>query len=298
MGNDLPPLDPSLDLHRSAFVQLPVSELQSAIVPVVVIGRQIRLIGTAFNVHPSGLFVTARHVIQEALDVCSSDPTASIFVMWIGSGADEDVEDLLGGPIPAHLFQINEYHDVGIIQTRALLKDGVPATYPVISVDTRIPKLGSPVAGVGYTKMAIDRDGESPTLREIDINQAVHFSAGDVLDIYPVARDSATLPFPCFLTTARFDGGMSGGPVFSGESGKACGVICTGFSAADDDHDAYTSSAAAILNVLRLEVLVDSETGRTSGMYEILNVEDGGHELSNVQLLPSDDGTTVLQYRI
>ena len=34
------------------------------------------------------------------------------------------------------------------------------------------------------------------------------------------------IPFPVFRTNARFDPGMSGGPVFN-EYGKLCGLICS-----------------------------------------------------------------------
>ncbi len=50
-------------------------------------------------------------------------------------------------------------------------------------------------------------------------------SIGVVRDIFEMRRDQH-LPFPCYQVSARFDGGMSGGPVFD-ETGSLCGLVCS-----------------------------------------------------------------------
>jgi hypothetical protein len=42
-------------------------------------------------------------------------------------------------------------------------------------------------------------------------------------------RDCALLKFSCFETNARFDPGMSGGPIWN-ERGFVCGVVCASSS--------------------------------------------------------------------
>jgi hypothetical protein len=52
------------------------------------------------------------------------------------------------------------------------------------------------------------------------------------------------LQFPCFRTDARFDPGMSGGPVFNNSTGHLCGVICSSMPGTTNDagHLSYASS--------------------------------------------------------
>ena len=50
------------------------------------------------------------------------------------------------------------------------------------------------------------------------------------------------MPFPCFRTNARFDGGMSGGPVFNA-SGRVCGLVCSTYPpfSEDEEHASYAT---------------------------------------------------------
>ena len=54
-------------------------------------------------------------------------------------------------------------------------------------------------------------------------------------------RDRLILPTACFETSARFDPGMSGGPV-SDEEGAVCGVIASGVDY-DSGDPGFTSYA-------------------------------------------------------
>ena len=59
-----------------------------------------------------------------------------------------------------------------------------------------------------------------------EVRQSYSASRGVIEEIYFPKRDTVVCPFPSFLTTARFDKGMSGGPVL-GPSGNVIGVICS-----------------------------------------------------------------------
>ncbi len=75
-------------------------------------------------------------------------------------------------------------------------------------------------------------------------------TTGTVLEVHHERRDSARLPFPCFRTDARFDGGMSGAPVFD-ENGHVCGVICSNLppAAPDGEHVSYVSTLWPLLAI-------------------------------------------------
>lgn len=51
---------------------------------------------------------------------------------------------------------------------------------------------------------------------------------GKVEEVHIGGRDRVVMPFPCFRTSARFDGGMSGGPL-ADHSGNVFGVVCSSF---------------------------------------------------------------------
>jgi Trypsin-like peptidase domain len=83
------------------------------------------------------------------------------------------------------------------------------------------PPVGSEVHCFGYphSKATLtDTNGNSVSIR---LEQSPTTSKGTVIAVFNERRDSFQFPFACFQTDARFDGGMSGGPVFSG--GYLCG---------------------------------------------------------------------------
>jgi hypothetical protein len=73
--------------------------MNSRVMPVSVVGpKLLACVGTAFNIASAGVLVTARHVIEAAIATRDRTDAAHIAVLWIGSGAGEDVQDLLGRP--------------------------------------------------------------------------------------------------------------------------------------------------------------------------------------------------------
>ena len=88
MGSDLPSPD-GMEFGENAFEHLTLSMVHSAVVPVLVIGADvIRCVGTAFNIAPDGVWVTAAHVIDEALVIAHNSPGSYVALLWTGSGAD------------------------------------------------------------------------------------------------------------------------------------------------------------------------------------------------------------------
>ena len=66
-------------------------------------------------------------------------------------------------------------------------------------------------------------------------------SSGIVTQVFEEYRDTSFLHFPCFEIDARFDGGMSGGPVFN-SVGHCCGVVCASLPLPDGEHVSYAST--------------------------------------------------------
>jgi hypothetical protein len=96
------------------------------------------------------------------------------------------------------------------------------------------PETGKNVAAFGYRRGAIQTSKNSAGGPHIDLNDEGMMSVGIVQEIYDWKRDNVMLPFPCYRVNARFDAGMSGGPVFE-ETGALCGIICAGTEGAHLD---------------------------------------------------------------
>jgi Trypsin-like peptidase domain len=204
MGKDLPSIA-GQEIGPNSYVQLGLSPWNSVVVPVVVMSpAKIQCIGSAFNVSPEGLWITAGHVLDEALDVVAQTPGSHVAVVWVGSGVREDVPDLLGGPIPVNYYLRNQASDLGMMRTN-LLKDGEPYTFPFLSLGAGMRKAHTPIAALGYTRFQVESE-ISVELHNVVVGQNFHVSTGRITENYPNGRDSLMLPTACFETSARFNG--------------------------------------------------------------------------------------------
>ncbi len=92
--------------------------------------------------------------------------------------------------------------------------------------------------------------------REVyQVDQRFAASQGTIQEVHCPARDAVMAPFPCFQTSARYDPGMSGGPVI-GIDGLVHGVVCSSVHGLTDE-EGYVSFASivgpsALLQVTRL----------------------------------------------
>lgn len=108
------------------------------------------------------------------------------------------------------------------------------------------PSIGDCITAFGYpnSKHRVVSDG---TAR---IRLDPRTAPGDVLDVHYNYRDRAVLPFPCCHTNARYDGGMSGGPVFNA-AGQVCGLVSTNIppETPDEEHSSYVSRLWPVLGL-------------------------------------------------
>ena len=88
------------------------------------------------------------------------------------------------------------------------------------------PHVGDRVAAFGYRRSSARASRNSDSELNIVINDEFMSSVGVVREIHDSGRDRVMLPFPCYRVDARFDAGMSGGPLFD-EYGSLCGLVCS-----------------------------------------------------------------------
>lgn len=113
------------------------------------------------------------------------------------------------------------------------------------------PDVGAKIAGFGYHSIqAVATPKENSNDYHLDLNDVPQATTGLVTAVFPERRDSAMYNFPCFQVNARFDAGMSGGPVFN-EQGQLIGIISGNLPADENAEDvSYVASIWPMLRIL------------------------------------------------
>lgn len=139
---------------------------------------------------------------------------------------------------------INPISDLVLLHTRPYNDTAIEDTVcHSVALNLAPPQIGERVVGFGHHSPSQNVIVDETGVRHIEINNLGAASVGEVRTIHQERRDAIRLNFPCFQVNARFDGGMSGGPVFS-DNGHVCGVISSNLPPEDDnqEHISYAST--------------------------------------------------------
>ncbi len=200
--------------------------------------------GTACLIAP-WLAITARHVVEDHFErywgkkpnntdealhdtltyVVPGDgrPSIPLFVQRTWYREPYDIAVLLLGPAaemdPQHIWDV-----------------------PILSLLPPFP--GARTFSFGYPNSTISI--LNPDQYELRMDATT--TTGSVIEVHHERRDAVRLPFPCFQTNARYDGGMSGAAVFN-ERGQVCGLVCSSLppSADGEEHTSYVSTLWPLL---------------------------------------------------
>lgn len=149
----------------------------------------------------------------------------------------------------------------------AVLALGIPTDWPSDYVwpapilSLLPPRVGESITAFGFAESSVDYSPNDST-PEIEVNARA--STGIVAEVHHEIRDASRLPFPCYRTNARLDGGMSGGPVFD-SGGKLCGLVCSSIPPMQegDEHVSYCATLWPII-----ATMIDAgETSESTGSY-------------------------------
>lgn len=207
-------------------------------------GAEVHAQGTGIFVAPR-LVMTAKHIVEHfwnrlasrprpapgvavsapfAIQVLQFPGDAAVPAMWVGERA------WTSSATDAAFLQVVPNGESGHAPW-----SGTPLLKPLP------PEMGERVVGFGYPASS----GRVTSLEPFTVEWGLqgHTTVGQVTAVYPERRDRGLLNFPCFETNARFDGGMSGGPIFDA-SGRVCGLICAALNA---DADGPFTSYGAVL---------------------------------------------------
>ncbi|QBR71469.1 hypothetical protein CU048_09455 [Beijerinckiaceae bacterium] len=223
-----PPHLSTFPLHKPFERQDPTTSLSEVALRLVVncYSNEPRVVGTA-AVLCGHLLVTANHIIIDAFGA-PPNPDGSIV------NVDKHLVAAQVLPGPEYIFW--DVHSIiaDCSSDIALLNLGnnpcrsnpndVPR-WRQLPVNPFSPEVGERVAAFGYRLSSVQVSKNEDGGNHIAVDDEPMVSIGEVREVFEMRRDS-NLPFPCYQVSARFDGGMSGGPVFD-ETGCICGIVCS-----------------------------------------------------------------------
>jgi hypothetical protein len=197
--------------------------------------------GTAIIIAPN-IAITAKHVIENYIEIfhkkipkADFNSNFSILAFQVldngGSGALWSVTKIA----------LSDVTDIAYLYLSPSSNEAIEYSWRIPTLNLLPPKVGTKIHCFGYPKSEIVETNismdEQDNNKKIDITwkDDPSTSTGIVIEIHERKRDSVMLNFPCFRTNARFDPGMSGGPVFN-EAGELCGIISVGTEGIGDSY--------------------------------------------------------------
>jgi S1-C subfamily serine protease len=195
-----------------------------------------------------GLALTAKHVVEEFLHDANGgtprDSLAAIY-MWPRKSADEEVRTEL---VPVKWISRNSLADIALLRVAIGKNKDTGKLWPVgaAKIQLALPRPGNGCMALGFDIIGCTKDDG------ISITLGMSATVGRVTEVFFPYRGGYGLRTPSFQTDARFDSGMSGGPVFDRDTGRIIGVISSGVESAEGSED--ISYAYAIGSALAIKI--------------------------------------------
>lgn len=216
---------------------------------------------TGFMIGVDRLTLTAGHVIDEAYSYRAKrqGKNGQTYEHWEFYDLYLTNKPINGGLLFCGLYPIdNFWRPNGLIirlwYLRPAYSNGERIKIPICKLTFNIPKICSEIMGFGCFNIKVDY-GKKP-LSVTHYQETAH-TFGKVIVAHQVKRDSVMRSFTSFETDARFDSGMSGGPLFN-ELGNVCGIICSSFNSSNDGE--HISFASLLWPLLGVSIRVSLET--------------------------------------
>jgi len=263
--------------------------LHQTVLPIIAMStNNIIPLGTGFMITNGGILMTARHVIEDFIDRKEirdlNEPVKNFGLFAIFESDIKNERTKLssdcyaGGPLRIIKTYSNSDLDIALCQLQLVRKinTGKQLQYPLIRLNLSVPKKGEKILGVGYHKSKVMQYKyikiNNQKIKFVDYSHNFVTTGGEIVKYI---KSQGIRPFPTFLTTARFDPGMSGGPVFR-ENGSVFGVICT---SVDDTNTSYVSDIVPALS-FKVDILFEGD--KDPKKFSL-------HELINMNIISTDD---------
>jgi hypothetical protein len=239
-----------------------------------------------------GLAVTAKHVVED-------------YEERFGKCSVLAANVLEGGTVGA-LWSVSKCYSSPFTDIALLFLSPVKGSERAENYDWAVcpmmnlapPEEGSGVWGFGYPNSEVNHlsseneEQPSPTIR-IKWSDTPSITTGSVIKIYFLSRDIIRMPFPGFETNARFDPGMSGGPVFN-ESGELCGIISHSYDPYEKG-DRWASFVSSLWPLMALQLDLPIKGNDSTGAYLLADLANAKYirtlNLNRVAIERNEDGS-------
>ena len=252
--------------------------------------------GSCFRI-AKNLYTTARHVLTDYADRYGCGNNHIDAECW--------VIHILPGP--QYAIYVVDYawmslrSDLAVFHTRPYndIATAIKVTHSV-GLELAPPALHDRVVGFGYHDSSGNVDLDANGTRHIKVNAFGAATVGHVQEIFHARRDSSRLNFPCYQVNARFDGGMSGGPLIS-DRGSVCGIICSSIPP-HTDGEQHISYAATLWPLMGIQIDIDLQGNPCEKHYPLLElarqgvIRAAGWDRIQLDKIPGSDQCTI-QFR-
>ena len=186
--------------------------------------------GSGFLISYTGLFVTARHVVESpsqkrgrALGADGKWFDEGKFYALIPERTGENGE--IRPPAVLHMVRMDfsKRSDIAVCQLD-LSEGAAPPDITALVLHPGLPRIRERVVIFGYTQLDLSVIKESEEELALHANTKSLLSSGHVEAIDPLRKATGIGDFPSFTVSAEVPGGMSGGPVIN-EEGRVIGVV-------------------------------------------------------------------------
>lgn len=243
--------------------------------------------GTAVIIAPH-LAITAKHVIEDYINefegkkVIKKDFNATFSMQAVQildkgkKGALWEIQKIFPCPVS----------DIALLFLIPKNQEAADYKWRISASSVEIPKPGERIVGFGYSDSKITNSNN-----KVEWVQSPNTSVGEVIEVHAELRDTSRLNFPCFHTNARFDGGMSGGPVFN-DDGKLIGIICSNLPPSNYQ-ESHVSYVALLWPSLITKVEIQYDGFNLGNAYPLLSLAQNNicpiEGWEKVILIPGDD---------
>jgi hypothetical protein len=188
--------------------------------------------------------MTAAHVLDAASSILELH-NQNDFGLFAGYASNEGQHNHLGGLWPIDRIFIQDEIDIALCRLRSALHkpSGKLMRWKPVALSPGLPNRGQYIYAFGYRAMSVPRfERNTDGLMELTFRVCTSASSGHIVEIFEERRDHSFLRYPSFQTNARYDHGMSGGPILN-QAGMVCGVITSShkFESGDAEHVSYGS---------------------------------------------------------